>query len=76
MKGRQKGRPVKWVDASIEQCLDVDRAGISFLVYNKWKRKRVELGTLRVSVGGFRWLPASGKRERRRSWNQIAEWLG
>ena len=76
MKGRQKGRPVKWVDGSIDQWLGINTTGMSFVVYNKWKRNRKKLGTLTVSVGGIRWRPANGKMKRRRSWNEVAELLG
>ena len=61
MKGRQKGRPTKWVHATIEQSIFVDRAGFTFSVWRKWKRNRSMVGTLTVSVGGLRWLPVRGK---------------
>ena len=75
MKGRQPGRPIKWVDASIGQWLGLNKTGITFVIYNKWKRNRKRLGALTVSVGGLRWRPAKGKEERVRTWNQVAEWL-
>ena len=75
MRGRQPGRATKWVYASVEQELDLDRTGFHFVVCEKWKRKHKRLGTLVVSVGGLRWLPAKGKYHRRRDWAAVAEWL-
>lgn len=75
MKGRQPGRPTKWVSASVEQKIEVNKAGVSFAVWDKWKRKQKMLGTLTVSVGGVRWRPANGKYNRWRNWNAVAEWL-
>jgi hypothetical protein len=75
MKGRQPGRPTKWVRAQMGQDVDVDRAGFSFVVWEKWKRIEKRVGTLTVSVGGLRWLPAHGKARRRRTWREVADWL-
>lgn len=75
MRGRQSGRPVKQVHARIEQGFDLNRGGISVEVWSKWKRNDKKLGTLIVNVGGVRWLPANGKRLRRRRWDKVAEWL-
>jgi len=71
MKGRQPGRPTKWVQAQIGQHVRVDRTGFSFVVWEKWKR----VGTLTVSVGGLRRLPAQGRATRRRTWREVADWL-
>jgi hypothetical protein len=75
MKGRQKGRPTKWVSASVEQWIDVNKAGFRFHVAPKWKRNTKTTGTLIVSVGGLRWLPRSGKRTRWWSWDEVADLL-
>ena len=75
MKGRQPGRATKWVHASVEQGIYVDRTGFKFAVWEKWKRKERMVGTLTVSVGGLRWLPANGKAQRRHNWVEVAEWL-
>jgi hypothetical protein len=75
MKGRQPGRATKWVHASVEQGIRVDRTGFRFAVWEKWKRKERMVGTLTVSVGGLRWLPANGKAQRRHDWREVAEWL-
>jgi hypothetical protein len=73
MKGRQKGRPTKWVDASIEQWVNVNRTGVKFAIWDKWKRNRKKVGELTVSVGGLRWVPASGKKERRLTWEELPD---
>jgi hypothetical protein len=75
MRGRQPGRPTKWVHARVEQWLDIDRTGLHFVVFEKWKQKRKRLGTLVVSVGGLRWRPANGKYHRRRDCGAVSEWL-
>jgi hypothetical protein len=75
MKGRQSGRPTKWVYATVDQWLHVDKTGFRFAVWEKWKRKEKKVGTLTVSVGGIRWLPARGKAQRWRTWQEIADWL-
>ena len=61
MKGRQPGRPTKWVQAQIGQHVRVDRTGFSFVVWEKWKRVEKRVGTLTVSGGGLRWLPAMAR---------------
>lgn len=76
MKGRQPGRPTKWVYAHVGQWVDVDRTGFKFVVCQKWKHKEKRIGTLTVSVGGLRWLPAKGKARRRRTWTEVGDWLG
>ena len=53
----------------------VDRTGSSFVVWEKWKRVEKRVGTLTVSGGGLRWLPAHGKARRRWSWREVAGWL-
>jgi len=75
VKGRQKGRPTKWVRASVEQWVDVNRTGFSFEISSKWKRNQKTVGRLTVSVGGIRWRPANGKATRQRNWYEVAEWL-
>ena len=75
MKGRQPGRPTKWVSARVDQWLRVDKTGFRFRIWEKWVHKDKLLGTLTVSVGGVRWLPAKGKAQRRRNWQEVADWL-
>ena len=75
MKGRQKGRPTKWVTASVEEYVAIGRPGVNFEVWDKWKRNRRKLGTLTVSVGGLRWLPNQGKVSKQKSWDSFAAWF-
>jgi hypothetical protein len=75
MKGRQPGRPTKWVKARLLEYVEVGKPGIQFEVWEKWKRNRRKLGTLIISVGGLRWRPTSGKLSRQKSWETLANWL-
>ena len=75
MKGKQKGRPTKWVVASVEETIGISRRGITFEVWEKWKQKDKKLGTLTVSVGGLRWRPQDGKRYRQKSWAALSDWF-
>ncbi len=75
MKGRQKGRPTKWVKATMEQTVVIGKPGIQFEVWEKWKKRRKKLGTLTVSVGGLRWWPHKAQGYRQRSWEKVAEWF-
>ncbi len=75
MRGRRPGRPITWLTASIDEPLELGRTGITFGIWRKWKKKDRKLGTLTVSVGGLRWLTSGGRRKRRRSWREVAEWL-
>jgi hypothetical protein len=75
MKGRQKGRPTKWVSATISEYFGIGRTGVQFEVWEKWKRKDRKLGTLTVSVGGLRWRPQKGKLSRPQNWAAVSEWF-
>jgi hypothetical protein len=75
MKGRQKGRPTKWVQASIQESVHVGKAGIQFEVWEKWARKNRKVGTLIVSVGGLRWWPIKGRISRPIPWWKLADLL-
>ena len=75
MKGRQPGRSTKWVSASIEQVIDVNRSGIRFAVWRKWKKQGKRLGTLVVNNSGLRWLPPGAKTFRRKSWTEFEQWF-
>lgn len=35
MKGRQKGRPTKWVSASVGESISVGKPGVTFEVWGK-----------------------------------------
>ena len=75
MAGREKGRPTKWVTATVDESLVVGKPGITFHVWEKWKKDRKKLGTLTVSVGGLRWWPQKAPKYRQRNWEQIARWF-
>jgi hypothetical protein len=75
MKGRQKGRPTKYVKAQISETFWVYRTGIQFEVWEKWKQKDKKVGTLIVSVGGLRWKPSHGKLSRQKTWDVVSNWL-
>jgi hypothetical protein len=75
MKGRQKGRPTKWVSATVEEYVSIGKRGVQFEVWEKWRKKRRKLGTLTVSVGGLRWWPHKGKVSRQTSWDTLASWF-
>jgi hypothetical protein len=75
MRGRQKGRPTKYVKASIAEPVWLGKAGIQFEVWDKWEKKRRKLGTMIVSVGGIRWWPVNGKLSDRISWADLAGWF-
>ena len=76
MKGRQKGRPIKWVSAYVREYMSIGKRGVEFEVWDKWSKKnRRKLGTLTVSVGGLRWWPCNGKLSKQKNWNALAEWF-
>jgi hypothetical protein len=75
MKGRQKGRPTKWVFATIAEYFDIGKRGVKFEIWRKWKKKDGKFGTLTVSVGGLRWRPQNGKLSRQKSWDDVARFL-
>ena len=75
MKGRQQGRPTKWVSATMKEHVSVGKPGVKFEVWEKWKKNRRKLGTLTISVGGLRWRPHKGKLSKQRSWDAFAEWF-
>ncbi len=75
MRGRQPGRPTKWVNAQVLEPVGIGKPGITFEVWQKWKRAGRKLGTLTVSVGGLRWWPHNSPKPRRRNWKAVAEWF-
>lgn len=75
MRGRVQGRPTKWLKATVNESIDVSTGGIKFEVWTKWKKKDKKLGTLTVSVGGLRWRPESGKKDRRLAWDEVRQWF-
>ena len=75
MKGRQKGRPTKWVETSVLEYIAIGKRGIQFEVWEKWKQKKRKLGTLTVSVGGLRWWAQNGKQHKQKSWDALSDWF-
>ena len=75
MKRRRKGRPTKRVLATVRELVPVGKPGVTFEVWDKWRRKRRKVGTLTVSVGGFRWWPRDSPNYRQRNWERVAEWF-
>jgi hypothetical protein len=75
MKGRQKGRPTKWVSASVLEYVEIGKRGIQFEVWEKWRKKRRKLGTLTISVGGLRWRPQNGKLSKQKGWDALSDWF-
>jgi hypothetical protein len=64
MKGRQPGKPTNHVTATLNGTVRVGKLGVTFEVWDKWKKKRRKLGTMTVSVGGLRWWPNNGRKDR------------
>ena len=75
MKGRQRGRPTKWVSASVAETVWIGKPGMTFEVWEKWKKKRRKLGTLMVSVGGLRWWPHKAPESRHCTWEELDSWF-
>jgi hypothetical protein len=75
MRGRVQGRATKWLRATVNESIDVGKSGMRFEIWQKWRKKDKKLGTLTVSVGGLRWRPESGKKDRRVSWDELSEWF-
>ncbi len=76
MKGRQMGRPIKWVSASVEEPIGIGKPGVKFKVWDKWKKSsQSRLGTLTVSIGGLTWRPAKGKAKATKKWDDVATWF-
>ena len=72
MTQRQKGRPTKVVSAGTGEEIKIGKPGITFEVWEKWKKKRKKLGTLTVSVGGLRWWPHKSPHYRQIGWERVA----
>jgi hypothetical protein len=68
-----KGRPKKWAAAQISEPVDLGKAGITILLWDKWGRKRS--GKLIVSVGGLRWYPYKAKKPYRMGWDRLTRLL-
>jgi hypothetical protein len=57
----------------LDQTVEVNRNGIRFVVWSKWKKQDKRVGTLTVGSGGLRWRPANGKKSHRVSWTKFAK---
>jgi hypothetical protein len=63
------------VIASVSEAIAVGKPGLTFEVWDKWRKKRRKLGTLTISVGGLRWWPHKAPRERQRTWEELDLWF-
>lgn len=50
-----RGRPSKWVTATVIPPITLGKSGIEIVVWDKWGKRR--RGTAIISVGGIRWYP-------------------
>lgn len=50
-----RGRPGKWVTATVIPPVRLGKSGIKVVVWDKWGKRR--RGTAVISVGGIRWYP-------------------
>ncbi|MDP2138835.1 MAG: hypothetical protein Q8J74_13375 [Candidatus Didemnitutus sp.] len=75
MKGRQPGRPTKWVSATVNEPVSIGKPGVKFEVWDKWKQQDKKHGTLTVSVGGVKWRSGNGKTTKSKSWDAVEEWF-
>jgi hypothetical protein len=78
MKGRQPGRPTKWVLASVSESIWVGKPGFTVEIWDKWKKNNKpgkKLGTLKVNVGGLRWRAGAKQKEHRRTWDDLKAWF-
>lgn len=75
MKGRRQGKPTKYVTATVGQPVRIGKPGVTFEIWEKWKKKRRKLGTLTVSVGGLRWWPNKAPKDRKRNWRKVRDWF-
>jgi hypothetical protein len=60
------------VTTRVEEAIAIGKAGVTFEIWDKWKRKRRKLGTLTVSVGGLRWWPHKSPKPRPINWEELA----
>jgi hypothetical protein len=75
MKGRVRGKPTKWVHASIAETVAIGKPGMTFEIWDKWRKKRRKVGTLTISVGGLRWWPHKAPAARQRTWDELDLWF-
>jgi hypothetical protein len=63
------GRPTKWATARITEPIELGRAGMKIVIWDKYAKRR--RGKLVVSVGGIRWYPYKFRYYRKLSWNKL-----
>jgi hypothetical protein len=64
------------VSAKVHESIPIGKAGVTFEIWGKWKKKCKKLGTLTVSVGGLRWWPHKSPKQRQINWEEFAERFG
>jgi len=64
-----KGKPTKWATATISEPINLGKAGIRIVIWDKWGKTRK--GTAVINVGGIRWYPYKAKKSRRITWDQL-----
>jgi len=64
-----QGRARKWVTAKISEPIELGKAGLSVVIWDKWGKTR--RGTAVISVGGIRWYPYKAKRPYRIKWDDL-----
>jgi hypothetical protein len=75
MRGRVSGRPTNWLVATIRERVDIGKPGMTFEVWQKWRKVHKKVGTLTVTVGGLRWRPGRGKKEKLATWNELDDFF-
>ncbi len=68
-----KGKPSKWVNLSINEEIYLTKAGIQITVWHKNKSKHT--GKYFISVGGISFIPYDKSKKKRRSWDEIQEFI-
>ena len=66
------GKPRKWVTARISEPINIGKAGVELIIWDKWGKTR--LGKVIVSVGGLRWYPYMAKKPYRLSWDKLTKY--
>jgi len=66
-----KGRPSKWVEATVKEPIFLGKSGITLKVWDKYGKKHKAI--IVVSVGGIQWYPYNKKKAKRISWDRLEE---
>lgn len=64
-----KGRPQKWVTATISEPIALSKSGIKIVIWDKWGKTRK--GTAIISVGGISWYSYQAKKRKFISWDKM-----